>query len=141
MEKFVGLAEEPAGSNNVPDITGWWGRGNMAWCACTISKAYVTAGSTAFSRGRNYQYVPTLVADARAGRNGLTVTVEPKPGDLVCFDWDGSNFATGDNHIGMFKSGTAARFKTIEGNVDSCCAGHDRTARSARRIVFVHASR
>jgi peptidoglycan hydrolase-like protein with peptidoglycan-binding domain len=138
MEKFIGLVEEPAGSNNVPEITGWWGRGNMAWCACTVSKAYVQAGSKAFARGRNYQYVPTLVADARAGRNNLTVTVDPKPGDLVCYDWDGSNFASGDNHIGMFKSGTATSFTTIEGNVDSRCDHHQRTSGSAPRIVFVH---
>jgi peptidoglycan hydrolase-like protein with peptidoglycan-binding domain len=141
MRKFVGLTENPAGSNNVPEINGWWGGGNVAWCARTVSKAYIMAGSTAFARGRNYQYVPTIVGDARAARNGLTVTVDPKPGDLVCFDWDGSNFATGDNHIGMFVSGTASNFKTIEGNVNSCCAEHNRTGRSAKHVVFVHVSK
>jgi hypothetical protein len=138
MEKFVGLKEDPPGSNRVPEINRWWGGGDVAWCARTVSKAYVSAGSKAFVRGRNYQYVPTLVADARAGRNGLTVTLDPKPGDLVCYDWDGSNFRTGDNHIGMFKSGTRERFKTIEGNVDSCCAHKDRTSSSAKHVVFVH---
>jgi peptidoglycan hydrolase-like protein with peptidoglycan-binding domain len=138
MEKFVGLAEEPAGSNRVPEINSWWGGGNVAWCARCVSKAYVTAGSKAFVRGRNYEYVPTLVGDARAGRNGLTVTLDPKPGDLVCFDWDGSNFHSGDNHVGMFKSGNKQRFKTIEGNVDSCCGYQDRTAGSAKHVVFVH---
>jgi peptidoglycan hydrolase-like protein with peptidoglycan-binding domain len=141
MKKLVGLAEDPPGSNAVPDINGWWGGGNVAWCARTVSKAYIVAGSTAFVRGRNYQYVPTIVGDARAGRNGLTVTVDPKPGDLVCYDWDGSNFATGDNHIGMFLSGTSTNFRTIEGNVDSRCDYHDRTSRSAKRVVFVHASK
>lgn len=141
MRKFVGLKEQPAGSNNVPEINGWWGGGNVAWCARTVSKAYIMAGSSAFARGRNYQYVPTIVGDARAGRNGLTVTVDPKPGDLVCFDWDGSNFATGDNHIGMFVSGSSAKFKTIEGNVGSCCAEHDRTGKSAPRVLFVHVSK
>jgi peptidoglycan hydrolase-like protein with peptidoglycan-binding domain len=138
MGKFVGLTEQPAGSNNVPEINGWWGGGNVAWCARTVSKAYITAGSKAFVRGRNYEYVPTIVGDARAGRNNLTVTLEPQPGDLVCFDWDGSNFRTGENHVGMFLSGTAKSFKTIEGNVDSCCGFHDRTSRSAAHVVFVH---
>jgi peptidoglycan hydrolase-like protein with peptidoglycan-binding domain len=138
MEKFVGLAEDPLGSNRVPEINRWWGGGDVAWCARTVSKAYVSAGSKAFVRGRNYQYVPTLVADARAGRNGLTVTLDPKPGDLVCYDWDGSDFRTGNNHVGMFKSGTRKRFKTIEGNVDSRCGYHDRTSGSAKHVVFVH---
>jgi peptidoglycan hydrolase-like protein with peptidoglycan-binding domain len=138
MEKFVGLAENPLGSNIVPEINGWWGSGNVAWCARTVTKAYVNAGSKAFVRGRRYEYVPTIVGDARAGRNNLAVTLEPKPGDLVCYDWDGSNFATGNNHIGMFQSGTSGRFSTIEGNVDSRCGVHNRTSRSAKRIVFVH---
>jgi hypothetical protein len=102
MEKFVGLGEDPTGSNHVADITGWWGKGNMAWCAITVSKAYLLAGSKSFARGNRYQYVPTIVSDARQARNGLAVTLAPKPGDLVCYDWDGSNFATGDNHVGMF---------------------------------------
>lgn len=138
MEKFVGLKEDPLGSNRVPEINGWWGPGNVAWCARCVSKAYVSAGSKAFVRGRNYEYVPTLVGDARAGRNGLTVTLDPKPGDLVCYDWDGSNFRTGKNHVGMFKSGTKQRFKTIEGNVDSRCGYQDRTSGSAKHVVFVH---
>ena len=138
MKKLVGLVEEPAGSNHVPAINGWWGHGDGPWCARTVSKAYILAGSKAFSRGRNYEYVPTIVGNARAGRNGLTVTLDPKPGDLVCYDWDGSNFASSDNHVGMFVSGTPSRFKTIEGNVDSRCDYHNRTSRSAPRIVFVH---
>ena len=138
METFVGLTEQPLGSNHVPAINGWWGRGDGAWCARTVSKAYILAGSKAFSRGQNYQYVPTLVGMARAGQGGLTVTLAPKPGDLVCFDWDGSNFTSDDNHIGMFKSGTKGRFKTIEGNVGSRCGYQNRTSSSAPRIVFVH---
>jgi predicted chitinase len=141
MEKFVGLTEHPAGSNNVPEINGWWGGGNVAWCARTVSKAYIESGSKAFSRGRNYQYVPTIVADARAARNGLTVTLNPKPGDLVCYDWDGSNFRSGDNHIGMFKSGTRTNFETIEGNVDSRCDRHKRSSKVAPNIVFIHVSK
>jgi peptidoglycan hydrolase-like protein with peptidoglycan-binding domain len=141
MEAFVGLVESPLGSNNVPAINGWWGGGNVAWCARCVSKAYVEAGSKAFARGRNYQYVPTLVGDARAARNGLTVTLDPKPGDLVCFDWDGSNFRTGDNHVGMFKSGTAKSFETIEGNVNSRCERHKRTSGAAPHIVFIHVSK
>lgn len=141
MGKFVGLTEQPAGSNHVPEINGWWGGGDVAWCARTVSKAYITAGSKAFIRGRNYEYVPTIVDDARAGRNNLTVTLDPQPGDLVCFDWDGSNFRTGENHVGMFLSGTAGSFKTIEGNVGSCCGYHDRSSRSAAHVVFVHVGR
>ena len=145
MEKLVGVVERPAGSNHVPEVTFWWGADGPrntgegpAWCAMTVSKAYVLAGSKAFTRGSFCAYVPTIVGAARAGSNGLTVTPDPQPGDLVCFDWDGSNFRSSNNHIGMFKSGTRSSFKTIEGNVDSRCDYHDRTSSSAPHVVFVH---
>ena len=140
MRKFIGLKEDPAESNHVPEINGWWGGGDVAWCARTVTKAYVLAGSKAFVRGRRYEYVPTIVADARGSANHLSVTLDPKPGDLVCYDWDGSNFATGDNHVGMFESGTPASFQTIEGNIDSRCDRFNRNSKSAKRIVFVHVS-
>lgn len=141
MQKLIGVAEEPPGSNHVPEVNSWWGGGDAPWCARAVSKAYVNAGSKGFVRGRNYENVPRLVGDARAGRNGLTVTLDPEPGDLVCYDWDGSNFATDQNHVGMFNTGTNASFTTIEGNVDSRCAEHQRNSQSAPRIVFVHVSR
>jgi peptidoglycan hydrolase-like protein with peptidoglycan-binding domain len=138
MQKFVGLAEEPAGSNHVPAINSWWGQGDAAWCARTVSKAYILAGSKAFTRGGKYQYVPTLVGDARAGRNGLAVTLDPQPGDLVCYDWHGNHFTNDDNHVGMFVSGTKSSFKAIEGNISSKCDFQSRSSRSASEIVFVH---
>lgn len=146
MEKFVGLVEQ-GGPNHVPEINGWWGGGDDAWCARTVTKAYVLAGSKAFSRGNKYQSVGMIVHDARGSANKLNVTLDPKPGDLVCYDWDGSNFATGDNHVGMFESGTPARFTTIEGNWGNKCQRVNRfpgdanqTPKDPRRIVFVHVS-
>jgi len=148
MKKLVGVTERPPESNHVPEVTFWWGADSPsnagtgpAWCAMTVSKAYILAGSKAFTRGGFCAYVPTIVGTALAARNGLTVTLDPQPGDLVCFDWDGRNFSTGNNHIGMFVSGTKSSFKTIEGNVDSRCDYHDRTSSSAPHVVFVHVSK
>lgn len=138
MKKFIGLKEQ--GTNNVPVITDWWGWGPQPWCAMTVSKAYILAGSKAFSRGKKYAAVMTIVADARGSANRLSVTLDPKPGDLVCYDWDGSNFAADDNHVGMFESGTPASFQTIEGNNQDQCHRVSRNSKSAPRIVFVHVS-
>jgi len=41
-----------------------------------------------------------VVADARAGRNHLTLTTDPKPGDLVCYDWGRDGIA---DHMGLFE--------------------------------------
>ena len=110
--RYVGVKESPAGSNKVR-FSDWYGiRG--PWCAMFVTWCYVNgAKSKAFKQHSEYAYVPYIVADARAGRNGLSVTRDPKPGDIVCFDWEGNGVP---DHVGIFKSGNGSSFTTIEGN-------------------------
>ena len=63
-----------------------------------VTRAYVEAGSKGFVRGVRWAYVPYIVADAAAGVNGLARTFSPRPGDLVCFDWNGGSLAYGRTH-------------------------------------------
>jgi hypothetical protein len=106
--------------------------------------AYVKAGSTGFARGSRWAYVPYLVAAARAGQYGLSITMDPQPGDLVCYDLDGTNFNGSENHIGMYEKRTGARsFQTIEGNISDTCKRMQRSLDSnfAKRYVFVRVSK
>ncbi len=138
MIKLIGTVEDPPHSNRT--IVGAFYGLQDEWCAMTVTMAYVKAGSTGFARGSRWAYVPFLVAAARAGQFGLTVTMDPKPGDLVCYDLDGTNFNGSKNHIGMFEKKTGARsFQTIEGNIDDTCKRMQRSLDSnfARRYVFV----
>jgi len=110
--KHLGLKERPAGSNIVRFST-WYGvRG--PWCAMFVTWCYVGAGSKAFVKGVRYAYVPYIVQDARAGRNGLSVTRSPKPGDVVCYDWDGGVA----DHTGLFEKWLVEgrSFQAVEGN-------------------------
>jgi hypothetical protein len=130
MRDLLGVHEQPAGSNHVPGITDWYGLDGQPWCAMAVTRAGVNAGLAAFKRGQRWHYVPTIVADARAGRYQLT-TVDlglAQPGDVVCFDWDWSDFASSSNHVGVFEKWTAtgSAFQTIESNVDSTTARHTR---------------
>jgi len=60
----------------------------------------------------------------------------------VCYDLDNSNFATSNNHVGMYLERTGpTTFRTIEGNVDDTCKQMDRSMTTAPRIVFVRPSR
>ena len=139
MRLLIGTTEHPPGSNNTK-VGAFYGDQDE-WCAMAVTMAYVKAGSTGFLRGSRWAFVPYIVAAARAGQHGLTVTADPQPGDLVCYDLDGSNFATGNNHIGMFEKRTGPQsFQTIEGNVDDTCKEMPRTSTTAPRIVFVRAS-
>jgi len=140
MKKLIGTVEDPPHSNHttVGAFYGFQGE----WCAMAVTTAYVKAGSTGFARASRWSYVPDIVSAARTGQYGLSVTVDPRPGDLVCYDLDGSNFATSNNHVGMYLERTGpTTFRTIEGNVDDTCKQMDRSMTTAPRIVFVRPSR
>jgi hypothetical protein len=140
MRKLIGTTEHPPGSNKT--IVGKFYGFNDEWCAMAVTMAYVKAGSTGFAKGSRWAFVPFLVAAARTAQHGLTVTANPQPGDLVCYDLDGSNFAGSKNHIGMFEKRTGpGKFQTIEANVDDTCKRMNRSMSTAPRIVFVHASK
>ena len=124
MKEWIGTIEEPAGSNNIfvsrwyMNMPGGWRRDGPAYCAMTVTKAYVDVGAKHFGKidqGNHWAYVPTILGDARAGRYELAITRKPRPGDLVLFDWgDDGN----PDHIGLFDMWIIEGKKliTVEGN-------------------------
>jgi hypothetical protein len=104
-----------------------------SWCYET------SGGSPSFQAGVSYAYVPYIVGDARAGRNGLGVA-SPIPGDLVCYDWQGDGVF---DHVGLFEKWmSGSTFSAIEGNTsdssDSDGGSVMRRTRSATgSVVFV----
>jgi hypothetical protein len=113
----IGTKESPPNSNQCK-YTEWY---NMIgpWCAmfCTWSDQLSGVPTNSFKKGSKYAYVPYIVSDARMGYNGLSVTSDPKPGDLVCFDWDWDGEY---DHIGLFEKWTSGvSFQAIEGNTSS----------------------
>jgi hypothetical protein len=143
-KKHIGVKESPPESNIVL-FSKWYGV-TGPWCAMYTTYCYVKAGSKGHVRGSRWAYVPYIVADARAGRHGLQVTRDPKPGDLVCFDWDGGVA----DHVGLFQEWLAgaegSEFRTCEGNTS---VGNDsnggevmeRTRRIAQVECFVRVGR
>jgi hypothetical protein len=109
----IGVKESPAYSNKVP-YTDWYGL-TGPWCAMFVTWCFETSGdSPSFKQGRSYAYVPYMVNDARAYRNGLAVTKDPIPGDVVMFDWEGDGV---HDHVGLFeKMLPNGNMQTIEGN-------------------------
>jgi hypothetical protein len=103
------------GNNNSNKYGEWYGQNHQPWCAmfCTWSDKHCKLPADSFAKGSRYAYVPYIVSDARLGKYGLSITSNPKPGDMVCYDWgwDGEF-----DHVGLFESGSASSFKAIEGN-------------------------
>jgi hypothetical protein len=134
----IGIAENPPNSNQT-QYTTWYGMSGP-WCAMFASWCYETSGgSPSFQQGVNYAYVPYIVGDAQAGRNGLSVA-SPIPGDLVCYDWQGDGVF---DHVGLFEKWmSGSTFSAIEGNTsdssDSDGGSVMRRTRSATgSVVFV----
>jgi len=120
----LGYKESPPNSN-MTKYGQWYGGGfnGSPWCAMFATWCYEQVGdSPTFLKGKAYAYVPYIVNDARANRNGLSVTTSPIAGDLVCYDWgNGSGHADGVyDHVGLFEAWTSGRvFNAIEGNTST----------------------
>ncbi len=107
--------EFPPGSNNVKYNTAYYGRevngSNFAWCAVFIWWLFRECEvSGLYFGGKKSAYVPALVDWAR--REGL-LAKEPRPGDLVCFEFNGRN---GADHIGICEDWDGEYVTTIDGN-------------------------
>jgi len=142
LEKAIaelGVTESPANSNNTK-YGAWYGVNYQPWCAIFVTWADQHGKPCkSFRQGSAYAYVPYVVSDARAKRNGLTVTSSPEPGDLVCFDWEQDGTF---DHIGLFEKWTGGgTFSSIEGNTSTSNQSNggevQRRSRSQSGVVFV----
>jgi len=96
----LGTSESPPNSNrNI--FTDWYGMVGP-WCAMCGSWARWKVDMKPFMPGHYYAYCPYVTADAVAGRNGLTVTHDPQPGDIVIYAWGGAGSNPMGDHFGTF---------------------------------------
>lgn len=118
----VGVAEEPAGSNNVPELAALaerlevrpeFSRMGYPWCAFAVFLAALVAGGRMAALGPrrkafNPLNAPALLAAAKARTFGLALvaTWDGFRGDLVLFNW---NFSGGDpaDHVGRLVAAPA----------------------------------
>ena len=113
--KELGVREYPPNSNKVKYNTAYYGQvvsgSNLAWCAVFIWWLFRECGmSELYYGGKKTAYVPALISWAQ--REGLLVST-PRPGDLICFDFNGNGTA---DHIGLCESWDGKYVTTIDGN-------------------------
>lgn len=117
--KQVGTFENPAGSNNVPYNTNYYGYPvndkNAHWCATAVCDGMRQVGaSELYYGGRKTASCPTLL-DYYKREHPEQLVTEPRPGDWVFFDWDKSGIP---DHIGTVEEVYPDKLTTLEGNVD-----------------------
>lgn len=128
----VGETENPPGSNTSSFIRAMQRAvgapaGAYSWCGLFVW--WATEGAGVRGLAERALYVPFIIEDAKACRNGFAGFVralDAKPGDWVCMDFGGS----GDlgEHVGMAigrpqKIGDVWYVPTVEGNTSSSVVG------------------
>jgi hypothetical protein len=84
--------------------------GNWPYCAAGVFHCLSVAGwakAQEFRRNELEAWVPGWVMAARARRHGLRVMpqMDAKPGDLICFDWNGAGGSSVNyDHIGFVRT-------------------------------------
>jgi hypothetical protein len=140
-KKHLGVKEEPKDSNLVL-FSKWYGV-QGPWCAMFVTYCYEKAGAKkSFKKGLKWAYCPSILESARSGENHLSVTDEPKRGDIVLYQFDKDANA---DHVGLFERFTDKKgnFTAIEGNT---ATGNDsnggevmrRTRNKSQVMAFIH---
>lgn len=123
---FIGIKENPAGSNHGPVIDQWGYRcigvrGGFPWCASFLWCMFDDVGLKV--RGITH---PALVESwVNWAKEMNYVVTRPYRGDVVCFDWEPNGWR---DHVGFVEKVLALRWKsgrfvgwirTVEGNTSS----------------------
>lgn len=134
---FIGVTEDPKGSNNVPFVIDYFGylppsaATSAPWCVIFVWDIFrMCNASHLLFDGKKVGSCTVLWKWAQAA--GRCVD-SPKPGDLVLFDW--GNDQTAD-HIGIVESVKDENtIVTIEGNCDD--AVRRMTRKMSQTIAFI----
>lgn len=113
----IGVCEQPAGSNNVPYNTWYYGHPvhgpEYPWCMTFVQWVYTQAGGV----------LPFLTASCGSllrwyrDHQPDCIKPEPVPGCIVIFDLPGTSSTT--DHTGLFVALEDGMIKTIDGNTGS----------------------
>ena len=111
----VGILEGPG---NAIKFNTWWcephANDGGAYCVRAGAYWYAKAGSKAVRRGSLWQGCDALLADAKAGRNGVHLTSDPDSGNGFVIDFSGHSVP---DHFGLYvKDLGGGRFTSLEAN-------------------------
>lgn len=146
---YLGLREDPPGSNAGPEISLWLAaceRGGRpigirsgAWCAAMASaaQAAVKTSDEAPAHGRRAA-VHELVEDARAFGTWRDPSYRPRPGDLAIFKRNGGDPRfQGEGHVGRVETVDGDTYTTIDGNHGDAVARVSRRFDAADLVGFI----
>jgi hypothetical protein len=140
VEDMIRCAERSLGLTGRPNaITRWYAGRNgayflrAAWCNQSITYwAHQSGNASAVCFGRDYAYTVWHAQRFRQAGDWHVDIAGIRRGDIVFFDWGGSNRIGAIDHVGLVTGVRGAVVFTIEGNTSDGCR---RRARYATNIV------
>lgn len=138
VEAMIAEAEKSLGLREPNHIQTWYcGRngicGNFAWCNAAITYwAHKSGNYNEVCHGKDYAYTVWHAQRFQSAGEWHTDIAGIKRGDIVFFDWAGSNSVGAIDHIGIVTDVKGGTVYTIEGNTENVCA---RRVRYASTIV------
>lgn len=137
IEEMVRRAELDLGMREPNKIQAWYGTkvntsgwgSNWAWCNAAVTYwAWMSGNQAAVTFGGYYQYTVTHAGAFKSRGLWHADVAGIKRGDIVFFDWAGSNNISAIDHVGIVTGTSGAKVLTIEGNTDNVCARRVRDA-------------
>ena len=141
--RYLGVHEEPDGSNRGPDIDRWckWAAGVVGypWCSAFVCGMVREACGLVVPTPQRAS-VESLTQWAQRTGELLPERARPRAGDLICYDWNSDEWY---DHVGFVErvlgtSWSGGHFhglvRTIEGNSGNAVRRHVRRCASVRFI-------
>ncbi len=138
VEDMIHAAEQSLGLGEPNHIQDWYcernGQGfnfNFAWCDAAITYwAWHSGNQGAVTFGGDYALTTAHAAKFRVQGRWHFDIAGIQRGDIVFFDWGGSDVKRNIDHVGIVTGAGPAGVLTIEGNYDDVCARHVRHSNS-----------
>lgn len=139
IDKMVAEAEKTLGLGEPNYIQSWYndkfgnpdGSSNWPWCDGAVTYwAHKSGNAKAVCFSDNGHFAYTVAhADAFKSRGQWNVDVAGiRRGDIVFFDWDGSNNISAIDHVGLVVGVSGSTVQTIEGNIENAVRRKNRDA-------------
>lgn len=128
VEAMIAQAEKSLGThesngNNTNHITAWYGLNGAPWCDQAVSYwAWHSGNQGPVCGGGKFAYTVTHAQWFKDHGRWHTDIAGIRRGDIVFFDWDGSNSIAAIDHVGIVTGTDGATVFTIEGNIGDVCA-------------------
>lgn len=130
VDKMIAAAEKSLGLGEPNSIQAWYRQRNGAaynynfpWCDAAVSYWATQAGERdAVLFGTDYAYTVAHAQRFKTAGQWHAGTKGIRRGDIVFFDWGGTNDIARIDHVGIVTSVSGSNVYTIEGNTANVCA-------------------